>query len=160
VPTVTPRHVSTANPAATSPASTTTSTADTPPATVRTMIVCLPDGLPSQALTAAQLDRLFGVSGMLQPRFWVSPALWPWQRRELVTPRKGRPLCCAGGPVRLLDLAGMRHAAGVGAGIRFQLWQRVVHGTPARTPVADLPGPPPGRPRPVPAGAGGGRAGL
>jgi hypothetical protein len=38
-------------------------------------------------------------------------------------------VCCAGRPVELLDLAGMRQAAGVGAGIRHQLWQQVVHGT-------------------------------
>lgn len=122
-------------PAAAAPAATAspTSSVVTPTATVRTIIVCLPDGLPSQALTAAQLDRHFGLSGTLQPRFWASPAMWLWQRHELFAPRKGRPVYCAGGPVRLLDLQGMRHAAGVGAGIRHQLWQQVVHGTkPAR----------------------------
>jgi hypothetical protein len=106
----------------------------TPTATIHTMIVCLPDGLPRDALTASRLDRHFGVSGSLQPRFWASPALYPWQRGQLFGLRKGRPACCAGGPVRLLDLAGLRHAGGVGAGIRHQLWQRVVHGTRPATP--------------------------
>ncbi|MEV0430589.1 hypothetical protein [Micromonospora sp. NPDC050495] len=36
--------------------------------------------------------------------------------------------------MRLLDLAGMRHAAAVGAGIRHQIWQQLVHGTRAATP--------------------------
>ncbi len=122
----------TAEPASATAASTTNPVA-TPTATIRNMIVCLPDGLPSQALTAATLDRHFGVSGALSPRLWASPAMWLWQRRDLFAPRKGRPVYCTGGPVRLLDLAGMRHAAAVGAGIRHQLWQRVVHGTrPAR----------------------------
>ena len=101
----------------------------TPTATIRTMIVCLPDGLPREALTRSRLDRHVGVSGTLHARFWASPARYPWQRGQLVGLRKGRPAYCAGGPVRLLDLAGMRHAAGVGAGIRYQVWQRVVHGT-------------------------------
>jgi hypothetical protein len=131
VPTV-PAHKGTpAAPAASVPA---TGTVVTPTATIRTMIVCLPDGLPSQALTATQLDRHFGVSGTLSPRFWVSPAMWPWQRSQLFALRKGRPAYCAGGPVKLLDLTGMRHASGVGAGIRFAVWQRVVHGTRPSTP--------------------------
>ena len=100
--------------------------AATPTATIRTMIVCLPDGLPGEPLTA---HRRVGVSGTLQPRFWASPAMFRWQRRHLVAPRRGRPVCCAGGPARLLDLPGMRHAAGIAAGHRYALWQRVVHGT-------------------------------
>jgi len=130
VPIVTPRQ---GNPAATA-TSTTTATAVTPTATIRTMIVCLPDELPREALTASRLDRHFGVSGTLSPRFWASQAMWLWQRNQLFGLRKGRPAYCAGGPVKLLDLQGMRHAAGMGAGIRFQVWQRVVHGTrPARS---------------------------
>jgi hypothetical protein len=104
-------------------------TVHTPAATIRSMIVCLPDGLPSQALTASRLDRHFGVSGTLQARFWAVEGMWVWQHQQLFTPRKGRPVSCAGGPVKLLDLAGMRQAAGVGAGIRHQVWQQVVHGT-------------------------------
>ncbi len=113
-----------------------TGTVVTPTATVRIMIVCLPDGLSSQALVDARLDRHFGVSGTLQPRFWASPALWRWQRAQLFGLRTGRPAYCAGGPVKLLDLAGMRHAAGVGASIRFEVWRRVVHGTRPAHPWA------------------------
>ncbi|MEU8607762.1 hypothetical protein AB0C29_07160 [Actinoplanes sp. NPDC048791] len=94
------------------------------------MIICLHDGLPSHALTAHQLYRHFGVSGTLQPRFWAVEARWLWQTRHLIAPRKGKPTSCAGGPVKLLELAGLRHAAGLGAGIRHQVWQHVVHGTP------------------------------
>jgi hypothetical protein len=101
----------------------------TPTATIATMTICLPDELPRETLTAHQLDRHFGVPGTLHPRFWASPALYRWQRGQLFGLRKGRPAYCAGGPVKLLDLDGLRHAAGVGAGIRFQLWQQVVHGT-------------------------------
>lgn len=100
-----------------------------PAPTIASMIVCLPDGLPSQALSVSQLDRQFGVSGTMQTRFWSVPSLWTWQHRHLFAPRKTKPVFCAGGPVKLLDLAGMRQAAGVGAGIRHQLWQQVVHGT-------------------------------
>jgi hypothetical protein len=125
VPTVTPRK---GNPAA-SATSNTTTTVVTPTATIRTMIVCLPDELPREALTASQLDRHFGVCGTLSPRFWASQAMWLWQRNQMFGLRKGRPAYCAGGPVKLLDLQGMRQAAGMGAGIRHQLWQQVVHGT-------------------------------
>ena len=125
VPTVAPRK---GNPAASATSNTTTSVV-TPTATIRTMIVCLPDELPREALTASQLDRHFGVSGTLSPRFWASQAMWLWQRNQMFGLRKGRPAYCAGGPVKLLDLQGMRHAAGMGAGIRHQLWQQVVHGT-------------------------------
>lgn len=127
VPTPPPRRAATTTPART------TRPVVTPTATIRTMVICLPDGLPSQALTATGLDRHFGVAGSLSPRFWASPAMWLWQRGQLIAARKGRPVYSAGGPVKLLDLAGMRHAAAVGAGVRHQLWQQVVHGTrPAR----------------------------
>jgi hypothetical protein len=103
-----------------------------PTATITTMIVCLPDGLSREPLTAHHLDRHFGVSGTLQPRFWAKPHLYLWQLRHLigrVKAVKNQPDYCAGGPARLLDLAGMRYAAGVGAGIRHQLWQQAVQGT-------------------------------
>jgi len=106
----------------------------TPTATISTMIICLSDELPREALTTRQLDRHFGVPATLAPRFWASPAMYLWQRGQLIGLRKGRPAYCAGGPVKLLDLAGMRHAASLGAGIRHQLWTRVVHGTRQATP--------------------------
>jgi hypothetical protein len=118
-------------------ASSTTSAATLTP-TIRVMIVCVPDGLPGDALTNRQLDKHFGVQGTLAPRFWATPSMWMWQRGHLVDARKGRPVYCAGGPARLLDLNGMRYAAGVGAGIRYQIWSRVVHGTRPATPWTQL----------------------
>ncbi|MEV0133693.1 hypothetical protein AB0H83_35175 [Dactylosporangium sp. NPDC050688] len=106
--------------------------------TINTMIVCVPEELPAEALISRQLDKHFGVSGTLSPRFWATPGMWMWQRSQLVDPRKGRPVYCAGGPVRLLDLAGMRHAAAVGAGVRYQVWSRVVQGTRPATPWPQL----------------------
>lgn len=106
----------------------------TPVVTIRAIVVCLPDGLPQESLTATHLDRHFGVSGTLSSRFWVHRTTRLWQRGRLVGLRQGRPAYCAGGPVRLLDLAGMRLAAGVGAGIRHQVWQQAVHGTRPATP--------------------------
>ncbi|SBT65657.1 hypothetical protein GA0070622_2658 [Micromonospora sediminicola] len=106
----------------------------TPAPTIATMIICLPDALPAQALTSHQLDTHFNVTGTLTPQFWAVPQLRVWQRQQLIGLRKGRPAPCAGGPVRLLDLHGMRHAAALGAGIRYQIWQQIVHGTRAATP--------------------------
>lgn len=104
----------------------------TPP--IRTMIVCVPAELPRDALACGQLDQHLGVPGTLTPRFWATAALHLWQRAHLFALRKGRPAYCAGGPVRLLDLAGMRRAAGLAATIRYQLWQRVIHGTRPANP--------------------------
>jgi hypothetical protein len=83
-----------------------------------------------------QLERHLGVSGTSCPRYWASPAIYPWQRRQLIDLRKAKtgPRYCAGGPVRLLDLAGMRHGAYVGASVRHAHWARVVAGTKAATP--------------------------
>ncbi|OKI45483.1 hypothetical protein A6A27_38065 [Micromonospora sp. CB01531] len=105
----------------------------TPAPTIATMVICLPDALPAEALTSHQLDTHFGVTGTLAPLFWAVAQLRVWQRRQMIGLRKGRPAPCAGGPVRLLDLHGMRRAAAVGAGIRYQIWQRVVHGTAPAT---------------------------
>ncbi|WP_230860573.1 hypothetical protein [Actinoplanes aureus] len=98
------------------------------------MIVCLPDGLGNDALAAHQLHRHFGVDGTLQARFWTIENLRLWQRRQMFELRKGTPAYCAGGPNSLLNLAGMRYAAGVGAGIRHQQWQQAVQGTKPAQP--------------------------
>jgi hypothetical protein len=103
-------------------------------ATIRTMVVCVPDEVPGEALSSRQLERHFGVRGTVQARFWVTPSLRTWQRRSMIDLRKGRPAYCAGGPARLLDLTGMHHGAAMGAGIRHQWWQRTVHGTKPANP--------------------------
>ena len=100
-----------------------------PTPTIRTMIVLLPDAVPHESLTAHALDRHFGVRGVLEARFWALPGLKLWQRRKIVGLRKGRPAACAGGPARLLDLAGLRQAAGIGAGLRHEVWTHAVRGT-------------------------------
>ncbi|MCX5121998.1 hypothetical protein OG992_33075 [Micromonospora sp. NBC_00362] len=116
------------------PTQATSAPAVTPAPTIGTMIVCLPDELPAEALTAHRLPTQFGVAGTVTPLFWAVGQLRLWQRQKMIGLRKGRPAACAGGPVRLLDLRGMRDAAGVGAGIRYQVWQQVVHGTRPATP--------------------------
>ena len=100
-----------------------------------TLIVCVPDEVPVEAFTARHLDTYFGVAGILAVRhFWAHPALRPWQRTHMIGLRRGRPALCAGGPVRLLDLDGLRNAAAVGAGIRHQQWTHAVAGTRPATP--------------------------
>jgi hypothetical protein len=105
----------------------TTSTVHPEP-TIRMMIVCVPDDLPGAVFDRRQLDRHFGVQGSIAQRFWAKPTA-VWNRRLLVDARKGRPTPCAGGPLRLLDLVALRHAYGVGAGVRHQTFTRVVRGT-------------------------------
>jgi hypothetical protein len=98
------------------------------------MTICVPDELPTQVLSATRrLDRHLGVPGARCPRFWVATA-HRWHRRQLVDLRAGHPAYCAGGPLRLLDLDGMRHGAAMGAGIRYQHWSHVVAGTRPATP--------------------------
>ena len=120
-------------PAATAPTADSRPPIIRPTATITTMIVCLPAGLGREPLTAHHLDRHFGVCGTLQTtRYWAKPHLYLWQLRHLIGRAKAvrkQPDYCAGGPARLLNLTGMRHAAGVGAGIRHQLWQQAVQGT-------------------------------
>jgi hypothetical protein len=118
-----------ANPTVTSTPVVTATAVVKPVPTVRTMIVCVPDELPREALSNRQLDTHFKVRGAMAPRFWASKALHLWQRREMFDLRKGDQPYCAGGPIRLLDLVGMRRAAAMGAGIRHQAWYGVVRGT-------------------------------
>jgi hypothetical protein len=102
--------------------------------TVAVTLVCVPDELPSSVLAASrQLDRHLKVRGSLYPGFWAAKVR-AWQRRNLIGLRPGRPAYCAGGPLSMLDLPGMRHAAAFAAGIRHQQWRTVVHGTRAATP--------------------------
>ncbi|BCL14668.1 hypothetical protein [Micromonospora sagamiensis] len=107
-----------------------------PDAVVRTMIVCVSDELSQVLDSTRNLERHLGVSGTSCPRYWASPAIYPWQRRQLIDLRKAKtgPRYCAGGPIGLLDLAGMRHGAYVGASVRHAHWARVVAGTKAATP--------------------------
>jgi hypothetical protein len=105
--------------------------------TIRTMVVCVPDALPGEAIAAEQFDEHLKVRGTLTPRFWTIAGRNPWQRAKLFALVPGKPAYCAGGPVRLLNLAGMRQAAGFAAGVRHQMWQQAVHGT---RPAVSWPG--------------------
>ncbi len=119
----------TANPAPGRASSPAPRPAQPPAPTIRTMIVLLPDALPHGPLTAHTLDKHFGVHGALHARYWASPRLRMWHRQHMVLLRKGRPAYCAGGPVWLLDLDGLRHAAGIGAGLRHQVFTAATRGT-------------------------------
>ena len=122
----------TPNPAAISPAATATTR---PPAPTRVMTVCLPDELPTGVLADnANLARHLGVAATATARMWATPGLGPLRRHHMIGLRRGRPAYCAGGPVRLLDLAAMRHGAAVGASLRHQQWSHIVRGTRAATP--------------------------
>ncbi|MEV1329921.1 hypothetical protein AB0J20_10140 [Micromonospora costi] len=107
-----------------------------PEAVVRTMIVCVTDELATVLDSTRNLERHLGVTGTSCPRYWAIPALRLWQRGQLIDlrPTKTGPRQCAGGPIRLLDLAGMRHGAYVGASVRHQHWTHVVAGTRPATP--------------------------
>lgn len=106
-----------------------------PQPTVRSMIVCVPEDLPTEVLASTrQLDRHLGVQATSCRRLWASPALRLWQRRHLIDLRPGNPAYCAGGPIQLLDLEGLRQATGMGAAMRYQHFVRVVQGTSPATP--------------------------
>jgi len=105
-----------------------------PTPTIAVALVCVPDELSTSVLGASrQLDKHLKVRGSLYAGFWAVKVR-SWQRRNLIGFRAGRPAYCAGGPVSMLDLQGMRHAAAFAAGIRHQQWHTVVHGTRAATP--------------------------
>lgn len=133
VPTLSPKKPAVTAAAPAAETTTAPATAAAAP-TIRTLIVCLPPDLPHDAVAWGRLDRHLGVPGTLTALFWATPALRPWQRRHLFDLRPGRPVACAGGPVRLLDLAGLRHAAGLAAAVRHHLWQQVIRGTRPATP--------------------------
>jgi hypothetical protein len=123
-------------PSQAAPAAAATTTPKVAEAPVRVMTVCVPEELPTEVLNSTrQLDRHLGVAATTSARLWAVSTLHTWQRSQMVDlRRKGHPIYCAGGPVRLLDLAGMRYGAGVGAGIRHQHWTHVVHGTKPAEP--------------------------
>jgi hypothetical protein len=105
-----------------------------PTRTVRTAVVCLPSGtapvdMPSSAAAALTAVGLPSV-GVL-PHFAVNVRHRPWRVRNLVDCWKG---LTSGGPVRLLDLAGMRAAAAASADVEWQVWNQLVRGTKPAEP--------------------------
>lgn len=61
-----------------------------PDAVVRTMIVCVSDELSQVLDSTRNLERHLGVSGTSCPQYWASPAVYPWQRRQLIDLRKAK----------------------------------------------------------------------
>lgn len=103
----------------------------------RVVVVCLPPDTATADLAAHARDAL-AVSPFAPgtPSTLWNPAVHFAVRRRL----RGRWLVglrgrvAAGGPIRLLDLTRMRLAARAGAWHRWQVWHRVVSGTPRATP--------------------------
>jgi hypothetical protein len=111
-------------------------------ATIRTMIVCIPDGVtPRMLTTGSPAHTGFDDGTTFATRFWAVPHLRFWHRRHLINVRPGHtgtPTSCAGGPLSHLDLTLMRAAAGFHAGMRWQQWQQAVAGTRPARPWHDL----------------------
>jgi hypothetical protein len=106
------------------------------PPNIRVMIVCLPDGMPAHVVTAGHPDQLLADGAAPSSHLWAVSTRW-LRRRDLIGVRSGRdggPTLCAGGPIRWLNLAGMRAAAGFHAGIRYQQLYQAVAGTRAAKP--------------------------
>ncbi|MEV6523152.1 hypothetical protein AB0M43_14475 [Longispora sp. NPDC051575] len=99
-----------------------------------TLVVVVPDEVPAAVLASATtLSRYLGISGTFVPQFWTKAS--PWQRHHLVDPRRcGKQKVAAGGQLRYLDLAGMRHAVAMSASIRHHQWLEVTKGTKHATP--------------------------
>ncbi|GIG63347.1 hypothetical protein Lfu02_77190 [Longispora fulva] len=104
-------------------------------AQITTVIVVVPDELPTAVLADGQaLQRDLKLNGAPTPRFWTQ-GLRPWHRRHMVDLRRQRGQSyTAGGPIKLLNLAGMRHAASLWAGARHHQWSQIVRGLPQATP--------------------------
>jgi hypothetical protein len=102
-----------------------------PPPTIRYSLVCLPEELPTAVLsTGRNLARHLNVPAKAFAALWAKPGLYLWQRRQLIGLGKDRrPAVCAGGPVKLLDLTAMRHAAHIGATMRHDMWHKATRGT-------------------------------
>ncbi|HEV7898359.1 MAG TPA: hypothetical protein VGP31_11005 [Planosporangium sp.] len=98
--------------------------------TPHTVIVCLPAGTPRQDVLAQATSILashrFTHAGAM-PHFTITGR----RAQALIQPWKGT---AAGGPIRLLDLAGMRTRARHAADTRWQIWRQAVAGTPNARP--------------------------
>lgn len=111
-------------------------TAMTVPApTIHTMIVCVPVEVPGLMFDQRTLEHQFGVHGVTVVRFWAKPCQ-PLRRRQLIDPRKGKPTPCAGGSLRMLDMAALRRAYRTAAAQRYQTFTTVVRGTRDARPWA------------------------
>ncbi|GAA0911509.1 hypothetical protein [Virgisporangium aurantiacum] len=92
---------------------------------VRTVVVCLPPDTDPRRLPELAATRL---------RLHSLTANGTVQHFVARTRRTSKLIDCwqgvtSGGPIRLLDLAAMRHQAAAAASARWQLWQHVTAGT-------------------------------
>lgn len=98
---------------------------------VTVVTVCLPNDTPTDHLATAATARLAATpltSAGPAGHFTTSTR---WRKGQLLQPWQNT---AAGGPVRLLDLDGMRTGARDAHWHRWHIWQRVVAGTPAAKP--------------------------
>jgi hypothetical protein len=116
---------------------------------IRLMVVCVSDTMPVSLLTSTlPTDHGAWIGGTPVSYLWVRSGVKPWQRRHLIGVGHSRhtPVLCAGGPIRWLDLDGMRDAAAFAAGVRHHQWTHVVRGTRQATPWHQIRTAPPGTP--------------
>lgn len=112
----------------------TSAVTSTIPATVTTMVICVPDEVPTALLTGGSLQHVLGVQGQTARRFWTQHKVPLWKRHHLVDVLKGQRGWCAGGPKGLLDLDATGHSAALAAGMRHRQWAGVVKGTKEAKP--------------------------
>ncbi|MGN9912732.1 hypothetical protein ACTMTJ_34880 [Phytohabitans sp. LJ34] len=101
----------------------------------RTVVVCVPAATPVEDLVdvaGARLATLGLTTHGPVGHFVVHPG--PAPRRFIRGKRRPTPTLTYGGPIRQLDLAGMRHGAAAHAAELWQLWQQVVAKTPPARP--------------------------
>jgi hypothetical protein len=96
------------------------------------VVVCLPQDTPTHQLAATAIARLTALSPLTNAhtagRFTITSR---WRQRRLLQPWQDT---AAGGPIRLLDIDGMRAAARDAFWQRWHVWQQVVAGTPMARP--------------------------
>ena len=101
-----------------------------PTRTVRTAVVCLPADIDAanlaQRAATALNERGLPTAGVL-PHF----ATRTWRTSKLIDRWQGRT---SGGPLKLLDLDGMRRAAYTAAATEWMWWDRLVKGTKPAQP--------------------------
>lgn len=99
----------------------------------RTVVVCVSAATAAVEVLDVAFDRVAGhgllVDGPVE-HFVTRPVSGRWRLGR----RRRPPVWTFGGPVRALDLAGMRHAAAAGAAELWQVWHRVVAKTPPARP--------------------------
>jgi hypothetical protein len=100
------------------------------------IIVCLRQNTPTDQLAATAIAQLTALSSLSNARtagrfVTTSRITGRWSQRRLLQPWQHT---AAGGPIRLLDIDGMRAAARDACWQRWHLWHQVVTGTSLARP--------------------------